>query len=241
MADEEVKNEEGSGQGSAPGETDEGKSDKDTKSDQSSTDTSKDGGEQKSDHDFPTQEAAEKSYRNLMKMRTADRQKIREQDEELKRLRGQASDDDDGDDDTRRVRDEDIDSVVDRRLAVRERERNMRSFFVSNPDVRKDAELLAEMENVLDEQPELKGLSDPLTVARDVAEARLGRTRAAASQSEREKAERKERTDSAKRRSGGHRHGASRREYESGDRIEDTREMTPEERDAYVREHQFDE
>lgn len=241
MPENKGENEEGKGQETAPGEIEEEGKNQANQSNQSSYENKEEGGKQNPDQDFPNQAAAEKSYRNLMKLRTQDREKIREQENKIKNLQSQGSEEDydEGGDEGGHNK-TDIDSAIERRLSIRERERNTKGFFVNNPDVRQDASLLAEMENVFEEQPELKQLTDPLTVARDVAEARLGRVKEAASQQEREREERRDKTNTAKRRSAGHQYGASKREYESTDRLDDTREMSAEERDRYVREHQYD-
>ena len=60
-------------------------------------------------------------------------------------------------------------------------------------------------------------------------------------QQEQESAERAAKNNAAKGRTAGHQQGASTKEYETTDRVDDTTEMSPEERDEYAKTHQFDE
>jgi len=78
-------------------------------------------------------------------------------------------------------------------------------------------------------------------MARDIARGRLSEDSQATAKSERDRAARAEKNDAAKGRSSGHKQGASRKTFETTDRVESTKDMTPEERDDYAREHSFDE
>ncbi len=212
--------------------------DKDGKQDdQSKGQSSDDQGNEGGDDAGNSHDAAEakKSYDNLLGVSQDKSQTIKERDDEIVALKAKAASGDGGDaNDGVNVKEQ-----VQHELLIQRRFDNNRRVL-SDPKVRDNSDLLSEMETVLSEQPDLKNLANGMEMARDIARGRISETGQATAEAERAKEARGEKNDDAKSRSAGHQQGASQKQYEDTDRVESTKDMTPEQRDEYARQHSFE-
>lgn len=198
---------------------------------------------------FDDLDKANKSYGEILRVAGERKERVTQLEQENERLKKPTRRDDDDDDGGQQPRGEDTRAVVREEMARSERLRraqhlqeDTKRFFRNNPEVLKDAQVIGEMENIAKARPELLDLDDGMGIVHAMAERSIGRVRSAAADEEREKGERKERNNQGKSRTSGHSQTPAQRNYPSTDRKtpQEIRDMKPEERDAYAREHQFD-